>query len=365
VSAGFYLFVLLVFCGCSGTGTVTSARSEYVLGTFCRIDLFEEGTSEFYDRLFSRLAELDRILSANRPDSELSALNRRAALEPVPLSPDLYAVLERALEFAADTGGAFDPTVGPLVKLWGIGGDAVRIPADEEIRAALDLVNWRDVELHIPQGAQPDTPQITGAVPPAGQPSVFFRRHGMALDLGAIAKGYAADELAGILQEAGVSRAIIDLGGNIYAWGNRAGPEKSASSAEAKPWRIGVQNPLDERGSYAGILEIYSKSVVTSGVYERYFTGDDGRRYHHILDTLTGYPVDNGILSVTITAGSSMDADALSTACFVLGYEKGLALAQTRGAQIIFVFADKTIRGSEEALAAFTITDEMYRKGEP
>jgi thiamine biosynthesis lipoprotein len=183
----------------------------------------------------------------------------------------------------------------------------------------------------------------------------------MALDLGAIAKGYAADELARMLREAGVSRAIIDLGGNIYALGSRS-PEKTRDSVEAEPpWRIGVQNPLDERGSYAGVLEVHDKSVVTSGIYERYFTGSDGKRYHHILDTTTGYPVDNGILSVTVIAPSSMDADALSTACFALGDEKGLALAEANGAQVIFIFEDKTIRGSAGALAVFTVSDESFR----
>jgi thiamine biosynthesis lipoprotein len=110
-----------------------------------------------------------------------------------------------------------------------------------------------------------------------------------------------------------------------------------------------------------GILEVHAKSVVTSGIYERYFTGSDGRRYHHILDTTTGYPVDNGILSVTVIAPSSMDADALSTACFALGYEKGLALAEANGAQVIFIFEDKTIRGSAGALAVFMVSDESFR----
>ncbi|GHV85937.1 FAD:protein FMN transferase [Spirochaetia bacterium] len=341
------------FSGCSRTGPSTAgSRTEFALGTICRIDLFESGSPGLYNRLFTRLAELDTILSANREDSELSGINRNAGLSPVPVSPELFTVLERARYFAEASGGAFDPTVGPLVKLWAVGletppGSPARsIPQNKEILAALALVHWQDLEL-VPSAS-------------ANGGTAFLRRAGMALDLGAIAKGYAADELVKILRETNTPRAIIDLGGNVYVWG---------SKADGSPWRVGVQNPQEERGNYAGILKLKdtrgSKSVVTSGVYERYFIGSDGSRYHHILDlsaaghpnqqTRRGYPVENGLLSVTIIAASSMDADALSTACFVLGYEKGLALAAANGAEVLFIFEDTVIRGSAGAMAVFTM----------
>ncbi|MCL1814373.1 MAG: FAD:protein FMN transferase [Treponema sp.] len=315
------------------------AQAEYVLGTYCRIDLFENGNGELYNRLFSRLAELDRLLSANRDDSELAQVNRNAGLEPASVSPELLAVLERSLYFAEISGGAFDPTVGPLVKLWGIGTETPRIPPEEEIRVALDLVNWRDLEITRQNGG-----------------TAFLKRRGMALDLGAIAKGYAADELAEILRKAGIPRAIIDLGGNAYVWGTKNGGD---------PWSIGVQDPMQERGNYAGILKLgNSASIVSSGIYERYFT-ENGRRWHHIMDLTEaggrrGYPAENGLFSTTVILTSSMDADALSTACFVLGYEKGLALARANGAEILFIFEDKTIRGSPGALEAFSLTGD-YR----
>ena len=331
----------LAASGCSGNPP--GAQSEYVLGTYCHIDLFEDGSGELYSRLFARLSELDRLLSANRDDSELALVNRNAGLEPVPVSPELFAVLKRALYFAEASGGAFDPTVGSLVKLWGIGTESQRIPREEEIRAALDLVNWRDLEL---------SPQSMAS---AG--TAFLKRQGMALDLGAIAKGYAADELAAILRDAGVKRAIIDLGGNIYVWGNKA---------DGGPWRIGVQDPLGERKKYAGVLELKgSISVVSSGTYERYFTGDDDKRYHHIMNVIEGesggrrgFPVENNLLSATVISASSMDADALSTSCFALGYEKGLALAKANGAEALFIFADKTILGTPEALTVFSLAED-------
>jgi len=349
------LFLALVVSGCTKAAPTSTVRAEYVLGTFCRIDLYENGNRELYNRLFNHLAELDRIFSANRDDSELAQINGSAGLEPVQVSPQLFAVLERALFFAEASGGAFDPSVGPLVKLWGIGTETPRQPTEGEILAALDLVDWRDLELRTTTPTTDPAADFT-ANPAAG--TAFLKRPGMALDLGAIAKGYAADELARILQEENVPRALIDLGGNIYLWGKRA---------NGKPWRVGVQDPLSQRGNSAGVLELAGNiSVVSSGVYERYFTGSDGKRYHHILELgegaggPKGYPVENGLLSVTIIAASSMDADALSTSCFALGYEKGLALAAANGAEALFIFEDKTIRGSPGALAAFTLEDDSF-----
>jgi thiamine biosynthesis lipoprotein len=155
----------------------------------------------------------------------------------------------------------------------------------------------------------------------------------MLLDLGAIAKGYAADELVKILKEEGIKRALLNLGGNVYVWGKKDNGD---------PWLIGVQDPLAPRGNYMGVLELAGNiSVVSSGVYERFFTGADGKRYHHIFELngngRRGYPVENSLLSTTVIAASSMDADALSTSCFVLGYEKGIALAAAHNVEIIFV----------------------------
>jgi len=352
------LFLALLGSGCSKAPVPGIVKAEYVLGTFCRIDLYENGNPELYNRLFNRLAELDQIFSANRDDSELARVNRSAGLEPVQVSPRLFAVLERALFFAEASGGVFDPTVGPLVKLWGIGTETPRQPAEGEIRAALDLVNWRDLELRaVNTAVDPAADSTTD--PAAG--TAFLKRRGMALDLGAIAKGYAADELTRILRDEEVPRALIDLGGNIYIWGKRG---------DGKFWRVGVQDPLSERGNSAGVLELPGDlSVVSSGVYERCFTGSDGRRYHHILELgenpggPKGYPVENGLLSVTIIAASSMDADALSTSCFALGYEKGAALAAANGAEVIFIYEDKTIRGSSGAMAVFTLEDDSFRAG--
>jgi thiamine biosynthesis lipoprotein len=224
------------------------------------------------------------------------------------------------------------------VNLWDIGPDRGRLPGEEEIRRALPLIDWQDLQIDRNAG------------------TVFLRRSGMSLDLGAIAKGYAADEAVRIIRgHRRISGAIIDLGGNVFAYGEKEGRQ---------PWRIGVQNPLDaNRGAYIGVLELRNRTVVTSGVYER-FLEVDGRRYHHILSTENGYPVENGLISVTIIAEGSMDADALSTSVFALGYKDGAALVESlKGIEAIFVFEDRSVRSTKGVPAIFTLTDPAYRLG--
>ncbi|MCX8012779.1 MAG: FAD:protein FMN transferase, partial [Rectinema sp.] len=182
--------------------------------------------------------------------------------------------------------------------------------------------------------------------------TVFLRRPGMRLDLGAIAKGYAADEIAQILANHKVKAAIIDLGGNILAFG---------AKKDKSPWRIGIQDPESERGEYLGIVTGPQMTVVTSGVYERFFI-ENGTRYHHILSTRTGWPVDNGLLSVSIVSKRSIDADALSTSLFILGMEKGLALLKNfADTYAIFIDKDHKVYLSPGAEKIFTLISKTYR----
>ncbi|GHT59421.1 FAD:protein FMN transferase [Spirochaetia bacterium] len=324
------------------------AQTEFVLGTICNVNLFEGGPQKRYAEIFARLREIEDVMSANRTGTDLDRINQNAGLAPVKVDPELIAVLERALAFAEASDGAFDPTVGPLVKLWGIGSDNARVPAQDEIDSALALIDWRDLVIDREQG------------------TAFLRRPGMALDLGAIAKGYAADEAVRLAEKNKVKRALIDLGGNIFAHGARRGgnglraSRKSATGGNA-PWRIGIQDPRDNRGAYIGVLQAVNKSIVTSGIYERFFVDLDGNHYHHLLSTRDGYPVNNGLLSVTIIADHSIDADGLSTSTFALGYEKGRALVESvPGADALFIFEDLSVRLTPGAATAFTLSNSEY-----
>ncbi|MDR2485781.1 MAG: FAD:protein FMN transferase [Treponema sp.] len=315
------------------------AQAEFVLGTICSVNLYKQGSAKVYRDIFSRLREIENLMSSNKADTDVDKINRNAGIRPVSAGEEVIEVLERALYYAELSRGAFDPTVGPLVKLWGITSETPRVPGTGEISEALSLINYRDLLIDRQSG------------------TVFLRRPGMALDLGGIAKGYAADEAVRIIAKARIPGAIIDLGGNVFAYGKKEGPRGKA----AEPWRIGLQNPLGDRGTYIGILEIENKSIVTSGVYERY-AEINGRQYHHILSAEDGYPVDNGLLSVTIVADWSIDADALSTAAFALGYEKGRALIESMdNTGGVFVFADRSIRLTGGAEAVFTLKDTSYR----
>ncbi|MDR0562434.1 MAG: FAD:protein FMN transferase [Spirochaetaceae bacterium] len=322
--------VLLILPLITGCAKEIPIQTEFVLGTVCTVQLYHYGSAKIYNAVFSRVREIENRMSVVIPDTDIARINRNAGIEPVPVHQEVITLLERSRYYAELSGGAFDPTVGPLVKLWDITSEHPRLPSAEAIQEALALIDWRDVIIN----REAET--------------VFLRRIGMALDLGAIAKGYAADEAIKIIKQAGIPRGIIDFGGNIFAYGEKASPKS--------PWRIGVQHPLGGRGSYIGILEVSNKSVVTSGVYERY-AEIDGVRYHHILSTADGYPVHNGLLSVTIIADASVDADALSTAVFALGYEQGKALVESLGtADAVFIFADTAIRFSQGAEALFKET---------
>jgi len=334
--AGAVFSWMVLFAACKPASR--GPESQYALGTFCTINLFDKGNSRLYSLAFDKIHCLEDIFSANLEGTDLNRVNKSAGLNPVRVRPELIEVLEKALEYAEKSGGAFDPTVGPLVKLWGIGTDEERVPENEEIKKTLELVDYREVEINREEG------------------TVFLKRAGMALDLGAIAKGYAADEAARLLAKEGVESGIIDLGGNIFAMG-----EKKEGIGRGASWRIGVQDPRADRGNYIGILNVKNKSVVTSGIYERFFE-KDGKRYHHIFSIWNGFPVENGLLSVTIAADDSIDADALSTAAFVLGWEKGRELiAGVKGAGGIFVFDDLSVCVTENLKDDFSLTAAEYR----
>ena len=331
-AARVFLAVLALFYAAC-TPSERGPESQYVLGTICSINLFDRGKPALYSMAFARLRELEDILSANREGTDLDKVNRNAGLKPVKVRPELIEVLEKAVNFAEKSNGFFDPTVGPLVKLWGIGTDKAHVPGDEEIREALGLINFREIDIDRTEG------------------TVFLRRPGMALDLGAIAKGYAADELVKLFAREGVERAIIDLGGDIFAMGEKK---------DGDFWRVGIQDPRENRGMYLGVLRVKNASVVSSGTYERFFE-ENGKRYHHIFSVENGFPAENGLVSVTITADNSADADALSTAAFALGWERGRdLLAALGGAEGIFVFEDLSVRLTPGIEKNFSISAAEY-----
>lgn len=248
---------------------------------------------------------VDRELSAWKPDSILSAVNRAAGdAEPVALPPDFAAVLHFSLSVCAASDGAFNPLVGPIMRAWGFNGAASRPapPDPDELRAAAALADWSRIELvRAPAGA-----------------AVRLPIAGMQLDLGAVAKGYAVDLAWQRLTLAGHTNLLIDLGGNLRAIGEAA-PGRGG-------WRTGVRNPFNH-GLIAMFLMRDGEAVATSGNYER-FVEIEGVRYAHIMDPRTGAPV-TGVAGTTVVAPTAMLADALSTTIFILGPARGTALLRS------------------------------------
>ncbi len=329
-----FLLLTLLCISCEKKITPIPSDTRVVLGTVCTINLYENGSQEIYDELFSRLEDIENVMSINIQDSEISKINDLAGIEKVAISNDTYTVLTKALEYAETTKGAFNPAIGPLVKLWAIGTDSAKVPNQEEINKAISLVDWKKVIVSEEKE----------------QHFVFLQEKDMSLDLGGIAKGYAADEMIRILKIYAIDSAIIDLGGNIYALGEKQNGEV---------WRVGIKNPFDSTGSPAIRLDVKNTSVVTSGVYERFFE-KHGIRYHHLLDSNTGYPVNNGLMAVTIATESSMLADVLSTAVFALGEKEGINLLESLGVKGFCVNSEREVIATNNLKNEIAILDDSF-----
>lgn len=317
----------------SASSTEPLRRTEFMLGTAITLSLYDHQSQVLLDEAFQLIASLEDTLSINKSGTLIDAINNSAGKTPIPVDTDTFDVIQKGLSYSELTGGSFDITIGPLVKLWNIGFPDANVPTDTQITTKLPLVNYKNVVL--------DTKDQT----------IFLTQEGMQLDLGGIGKGYAADRVANLFREKGVKHALIDLGGNILALGNK--PNGSL-------WKIGVQNPLSTRGKTIGHISVEDKSIVTSGIYER-FIEQDGKKYHHILDPSTGYPFENDIAGVTIISDTSIDGDALSTSVFSKGVEAGLEFVNTlEGIDAIFVTKNNDIYLSQGILDTFVLTDETF-----
>ncbi len=241
-----------------------------------------------------KLYELDQMLSVTNENSQISRLNRR---ETNTAAGDVRRILQRSLELSSLTGGSFDMTIYPVVKAWGFTTGEYRVPSETEISGLLPHVGS----------------QLVSLTDHGDHATVIFSDQETQLDVGGIAKGYASDLVYDLFREHDVASAIVTLGGNIIAYG-----EKSDDS----PWKVAIEDPFGN-GSYAGILSVRNRFVITSGGYQRYFE-EDGTRYIHIMDPSTGRPVDGDLASVTIVSTDGAAADALSTALFTMGREKAL-----------------------------------------
>ncbi len=327
-------FIMTSFIvGCQKENTEELSKTTFALGTVININLYDQGSEELMLEIIETINGIEKAMSVNIKDSEISQINRQAGISPVKVSEKTFFVIEKAIQFADLSNGKFDPTLGPIIKLWGIGTEAAKVPDPEELSKLLSKVDYRKIQLN------------------KKEQTVFLELEGMALDLGGIAKGYAADAIVNLLEANRVERAIINLGGNVFAFGSKDSSE---------PWKIAIQNAFDQRNQYFGYVKIVNKSVVTAGSYERYFE-EDGVIYHHIFNVTTGFPVQTEVVSVTVIAESSIYADALSTILFTLPIERGIDLIENiNGIESIFVTKENKIYLSSGIKEFFVLTDLSY-----
>lgn len=278
-------------------------------------------------RVFQLIKRYEDLLTVNRAQSQVMDINHAAGRHPVTVSRPVYALIKCAKAASMVRDSAFNLAIGPLVKLWRIGFQGHRVPEAQDIAARLALTRPQDVILDETAG------------------SVYLVQAGMEIDLGAIAKGYIADRVRDYLQQQGVSAALINLGGNVHTLGD---------------WAIGLKKPFSEAEALVGSIEVVGQSVVTSGIYERYFE-QDGKRWHHILDPRSGYPLNNELESVTIISADSLDGDIWTTLIYGLGVEKGcVALRQREDIEAIFVTKNRDVILSSQRHFRFRLLDDSY-----
>lgn len=304
----------------------------FKLNTVITITIYDSRDESLLDEAMRLCDHYETLFSRTKENSELYQLNHGTlphTQNTFTVSDDLASLIQSGLSYGNLSQGTFDITIEPVSSLWDFTSGEKVIPSEEEIQKVLPLVNYQDVTV---SGNQ-----------------VTFSQENAGLDLGAIAKGYISDRIKDFLISRGVKSATINLGGNVLCIGNRP---------DGSPFRIGIQKPFADRNETAAIVEITDKSVISSGIYERYFE-KDGQLYHHILNPKTGYPYDNSLISVTVITDKGVDGDGLSTTCFALGLEKGMELINSLpDVQAIFITDDYQLHYSEDFAKEVNILSE-------
>ncbi len=316
---------LIVFCTVADSvlSSQTVKKTDYAMNAVISIEITDKNAEDAANLIANEIKERENIISWRVESSEIAKINEqkeaKVSERTAKLISDIKAVCEKS-------GGAVDLTIGGLTRLWNIGSEDFSLPSNDDIQNALDTVNFEK------------TAVVDNTVSIAAE---------QFLDLGFVGKGIACDDAKKVLDENKIKRAIINVGGSLLLYGE-------------SDFTVGIRNPLGEVNDYFAVLTLSESFVSTSGNYERY-SDLDGKRYHHILSTETGYPIENDLLSVTVIAPSGMLSDALSTAVYCLGYEKSLDLLKEYSAEAVFVFADKTVRLTDGIKDKFKIENNEFK----
>ncbi len=300
-----------------------SNKSFVAMGTVITSSIWTKNNPEIQQQINDEINALEKsLLSKNVDTSEVGRLNKEKSAS---VSEDLADILLDCKEVSKDSNGAFDVTICPVSTLWDFGGENQRLPSENEIEAALSKINYESIN-------------VKGTNVTIGNEQ--------SIDLGAVGKGYTCDKIKALLEECRAQKAIISVGGSLLLYGNHK-------------FTIGVANPSGNKLAM-GTIDLKDCFISTSGDYEKYFE-QDGKKYHHILDARTGYPADGYLSSVTVICDSGLLSDALSTACFIMGYNESLDLLKKYDAEAIFIFKDKTVKCTDGVADKFKITNNTFK----
>lgn len=259
-----------------------------LMGTTIDLTITHPTVDKVLEEVVALLKMYEKRFSANDPASELGQVNQLAGIHPVKVHPELYELIEIGKKHSAASNSHLNIAIGPLVQTWRIGFSDAKKPSESQIQKTLEKIDIDQVLLY--------------------NDSVYLKSKGMAIDLGALAKGYIADRIIDYLISVGAESALINLGGNLVTMG-------PASHQKDELWRVGIRNPGGSREQSQIILKVRDKSVVTSGIYERQLTAN-GEDYHHLFDTTTGYPIKTDIVSLTIVSDQSVDGEIWTSRLF-------------------------------------------------
>lgn len=272
--------------------TIPASKEFFAMDTYMEVDAYGDNGEKAVAKAEKEVNKLDSILSTGKSTSEISKLNKN---KKQVVSADTMSLIKESVKISKETNSAFNPTIYPLMELWGFTTKNYYVPKDNEIKPLLNHMDIDNIKID------------------ESKNEVSFKDSNMKIDLGAIAKGYTSSKIIDIFKENNIKSGMVTLGGNVQVLGKK--PDGSL-------WKAGIQNPISE-SEYLGVLQTSDKAVITSGGYERNFT-KNGKTYHHILDPSNGYPANNGLTSVTIISSDGTLADALSTSLFVMGKDKAI-----------------------------------------
>ena len=314
-----YFFMILFFTACSQKQETTSFTA---MNTYMTVKSYGKKAAAANQLVQREVERLETILSTTIEGSDIYKINNSDIDKRVeiPVKAETAYLIERGAEFYKMTSGAFNPALYPVIREWGFTTGDYKVPEAERIQKLLNFTDYLMV-VECPQ---------SGRIETTSDNTVISRPAGLQLDFGAIGKGYAGDRAIEILRDAGVKSALLDFGGNIQVLGTKP---------DGSDWTVGIKNPWG--GDPVAAVKLRDACMITSGGYERFFTGEDGKKYIHIFDSSTGHPVENDLESVTIVCSEGLYGDALSTSLFVMGLGKAIAFWKSRDRDFDFVIITK------------------------